>query len=238
VNTPIRDVRGVLFDLDGTLYSSVALRRILARRILFELVRSPRAGLQALRAIRAYRTAHEQLRSTPPPEQRDLGEAQLELAVSLSGIERGTVRRCLDRWFEAEALAALRAMRSPETLAILNRLRSRGLLLGVVSDYPARAKLEALGLTGSFGAIVSAQDPGVQRLKPHPAGVYAALELLGVESSEALYVGDRLDVDAGCARAAGLRFVLVGARPADGADDARIRHLGELEALLAPIATS
>ena len=202
------------------------------------MARSPRAGLLALRVIRAYRAAHEQLRAAEIPEGADLGEAQLELAVSLASIDRDAMRRYLARWFEAEALTALRGPRSPQVAAMLGRLRGRGLRLGVVSDYPARAKLEALGLEEYFEAVVSAQDPGVQRLKPHPAGIYAALELLGVESSQALYVGDRADVDAACADAAGLRFVLVGSGRTEASGSPRIRHLGELEGLLAPSATS
>jgi HAD superfamily hydrolase (TIGR01549 family) len=153
-------------------------------------------------------------------------------------MDRDAVRRHLARWFEVEALTALRRLRSAETAAVLDRLRGRGFRLGVVSDYPAAAKLDALGLAEYFEVVVSAQDPGVQRLKPHPAGIYAALELLGIESCQALYVGDRDDVDATCAGAAGLRFVLVGSGRSAASGYPRIRQLGELEGLLAPIATS
>ncbi len=235
---PGAPLRAILFDLDGTLYDAGRLRRILLRKLIFEILRSPRAGLLAVRVIRAYRAAHEQLRSVAIPEGTDLGETQVELAASLAGIDRDAVRRHLARWFEGEALTALRGLRSAESAAALDRLRGRGFRLGVVSDYPSAAKLDALGLAEYFEVVVSAQDPGVQRLKPHPAGIYAALELLGVKNSQALYVGDRVDVDGACADAAGLRFVLVGSERADTSAYPRIRHLGELEGLLAPIATS
>jgi HAD superfamily hydrolase (TIGR01549 family) len=228
----------ILFDLDGTLYDAARLRWRIGQRLLLEIARSPRSCLRAIRVIRAYRAAHEQLRTGTKGEQANLAEAQLALASSLGRVDQEEVRQIQTRWFEAEALRALRGLASSESAAVLAGLRRRGLRLGVVSDYPARAKLGALGLLEYFEVVVSAQDPGVQRLKPHPAGIHAALELLGSKSNEALYVGDRVDVDASSAKAAGVRFVHLSARRGPHNEFPRIRRLGELEPLLASMPPS
>ena len=97
----------------------------------------------------------------------------------------------------------------------------RGLRLGALSDYPATRKLEALGVADRFDVVLSAQDPRVHAFKPSPKGLLVALEELGAAPGDALYVGDREDVDGAAARAAGMRYVIIGAtstkrRPATG----------------------
>ena len=82
--------------------------------------------------------------------------------------------------------------------------------------YPAAAKLAALGLTDRFDVVLTAQSPEVGVFKPHPRGLRIALERLGVPSHEALYVGDRPEVDAATAAAAGVPCVILGSRAAAG----------------------
>ena len=85
--------------------------------------------------------------------------------------------------------------------------------LGVVSDYPADDKVRSLGLSGFFRVVVSAQESAVGVFKPHPRGLEVALRRMGVENGAALYIGDRVDVDAQFATAAGVPCVIVGRRP-------------------------
>jgi phosphoglycolate phosphatase-like HAD superfamily hydrolase len=56
---------------------------------------------------------------------------------------------------------------------------------------------------------VTAQDPEVQRFKPHPRGLEVTLGRLGVSKREAIYIGDRADVDGEAAGRAGVRCVIV-----------------------------
>ena len=224
----MHSLKAVLFDLDGTLYDARRLRRRIATRMLAALLRSPAEGIAAIRAIAGYRRAHEQLRSAAPTA--DLAVAQLARAAELAGMPERSVRTHLDRWFEREAIAILREIGPAATRPMLQRLRARGLLLAVVSDYPAVEKLHALGLESCFDAVVSSRDDGIQRLKPDPAGLLAALARIQVAPREAIYVGDRMDVDGACARAAEVEFVLVGGYR--GAATKHITTLAGLEAIL------
>lgn len=89
-----------------------------------------------------------------------------------------------------------------ETLAELTR---RGVALAIVTSKYRRGTLRGMdlcGITDHFDVIVTPED--VENPKPHPDPVLFALEKLGVEPHEALFVGDSPhDIAAG--REAGTR---------------------------------
>jgi putative hydrolase of the HAD superfamily len=74
----------------------------------------------------------------------------------------------------------------------------------VFSDYPAEDKLRALGLGDHFDVVVSAVDPDVGAFKPDARGFLVAAGRWNLQAGEVLYVGDRPDVDARGAAAAGM----------------------------------
>jgi HAD superfamily hydrolase (TIGR01549 family) len=97
-----------------------------------------------------------------------------------------------------------------ELLDRIENFRSQGGKTALVSDYPARSKLSALGAAGLFDAIVaSGEHPRLKRLQPCPDGYLLAAQKLGVAASECLVIGDRDDADGEAARAAGMDFELV-----------------------------
>jgi FMN phosphatase YigB (HAD superfamily) len=119
-------------------------------------------------------------------------------------------------------------------LGLLRSLHPRH-RLAVVSNFDytptALRVLEREGLAPLFDAVVVSADLGWR--KPKAVVFEAALRQLGVASSQALFVGDRLDIDVAGAQAVGMRTVWVNregaARPAGGpAPEHEIRDLGEL----------
>jgi FMN phosphatase YigB (HAD superfamily) len=212
------DLKTIVFDVDGTLYRQGGLRRAMLFKLLRELLVRPLAGLATLRALRAYRHAQEALRDADSGE--SIAAAQLRIAVERTGLAEERVAAIVARWMDREPLPLLGRFVAPEVKTFLAAARGRGLRLGVLSDYPAAGKLDALGLGGLFDVVVSAQDAEVNRFKPHPTGLLEVLRRLDVAPAQALYVGDRPDVDGGVARAAGVRCIIVGhrgpARPSEG----------------------
>jgi putative hydrolase of the HAD superfamily len=111
----------------------------------------------------------------------------------------------------------------------LARFRAQGLKLVVVSNAngTVRAKLNRLGLAGSFDLIVDSQEEGVE--KPDQRLFEIALHRAGARPSTTLHAGDLYEVDVVGARAAGLEAVLVDRGWLyDGADCPRVRTLTEL----------
>ncbi len=129
----------------------------------------------------------------------------------------------------------------PDARAVLTELRAHGLELGIITNashpmiYRDR-ELEAVGLLDLFPRCrISAIDVGV--LKPHRAIFDHALDLLGLQPDEALFVGDNLSADIEGAQGAGLRAVWINRTPdidlaSDITPDSTIYALQELLPLL------
>jgi putative hydrolase of the HAD superfamily len=117
----------------------------------------------------------------------------------------------LERFLEAEHEAWRPAHRLASTThALLDALRGEGLATGLVSNAfdPPRLlhrDLEELGVAERLDVAVFSSELG--RRKPDPAIFRHALDRLGVEPCEALFVGDRLVEDVGGAAALGMTTV-------------------------------
>jgi len=95
------------------------------------------------------------------------------------------------------------------TIEALDRLRSAGYRLGVVSNSDGRAEegLEAAGLRGYFEVVIDSQLVGFE--KPDPRIFEAALRRMALAPEEAIYVGDIYEVDVVGARRARMDVVLL-----------------------------
>jgi phosphoglycolate phosphatase len=122
--------------------------------------------------------------------------------------------------------------------SVLARLKSAGLALGIVSTkfrYRIAGILAREGLGEIFQVIVGGED--TTRHKPDPQGLLLALEQLGCDAVETVYVGDH-PIDADAASRAGIPFVasLTGtsSRESFGATEPLgfVEELSELPALL------
>jgi putative hydrolase of the HAD superfamily len=128
----------------------------------------------------------------------------------------------------------------PEVLAILDRLRADGYRLGLVSNLTLvpeliRQDLERMGLADRLDAMVFSSEVGVR--KPDPRIFREALDRLGTEPAETVFVGDRLYDDVSGAQAVGMRGILTRQfrqeNDPDFAPDAVIEDLKELPDVVA-----
>src|SRR5262245_58290977 len=206
-------VKAIVFDMDGTLYRQGPLRRAMALRLVFAHLARPVHGYRTFRVLSAYRKAQEHMRDGSISD--DLAEAQIRLASERTQVERDFVVECVTRWMEQEPLSLLPRCTWPGLREFLQACKARGLRLGVLSDYPAEAKLEALGLRDLFDVVLCAQAPDIGVFKPHPRGIEVALRRLDATAAETLYVGDRVDADAAAAAAAGVPCAILARSPAE-----------------------
>jgi phosphoglycolate phosphatase len=125
-----------------------------------------------------------------------------------------------DRWEEARKLyldtfvsvhlERLRPMAG--AAAMLQVLGAGGFSLGVVSNKTGdvlRREADHLGWTAYFRRLVGASDAALD--KPHAAPILLALDGSGIAVGQTWYVGDTA-LDMECAKNAGCRSVLLGAR--------------------------
>jgi len=225
-------VRAVLFDLDGTLMDHDAAREA----AVAELLAGDRALAEEWRRLEAIHYDEYVAGRISFVEQR---------RRRVRGIHAATLRErpdddACDAWFVAY-LERYRAgwVAFDDVLPALGTLAEvlPDVRLGIITNgegEPQRAKLAAIGLTERFPLFVASAEVGMR--KPDPEIFLHACEQLGVAPEHAAHVGDRLDLDAQGAAAAGLRGVWldrvgVAAAPADGI--ATITTLHELPAALA-----
>jgi HAD superfamily hydrolase (TIGR01509 family) len=214
---PVRgsQLKAVLFDVDGTLYRQGPVRRAMLLRLLRLTATRPLEGLRTFRVLQAYRLAQEELRGAVDG---GLAAAQIRIACERSHADPALVTALVERWMDREPLPHLAPSIQAGLIEFLHACKARGLRLAALSDYPAEAKLRALGIGDLFELVLCAQAPEVGVFKPHPRGLEVALAQLGVEREACLYVGDRADVDAAAAAAAGIACAILTREPASASD--------------------
>jgi phosphoglycolate phosphatase/putative hydrolase of the HAD superfamily len=205
--------RGVLFDLDGTLYHQPPLRVLMAAELALRpwLQRRPTAVPRLWHALRVFREVREELRSHSPAD-GSLEERQYSAAASRAGVPVQFMRDAVREWIFERPLPYVHAVRRRDARAVFERLRDDGVSVGVFSDYPVRDKLQALGLDDLVSVQLCATDADVNAFKPHPRGFLVACERWQVGPSDVVYVGDRVEVDASGAAAAGMPCVIIGSK--------------------------
>ncbi|MDG6915479.1 MAG: HAD family hydrolase, partial [Nitrososphaerota archaeon] len=193
-------IRGVIFDLDGTLIALRADGSAFRREASAELRRI---------GFRVDDVSHVSGRNYVQ-DLLDRARAQIEDgAVSASFDEvRARTYRALDalemKWIEGSHPL-------PGVMETLSALRSRGppLRLAILTNSGRPATSYAMTKFG-FGRYIdrSFTRDDLPVMKPRPEGVEAALRSLSLERDEALFVGDsRVDILA--SRSAGVRVVSV-----------------------------
>jgi FMN phosphatase YigB (HAD superfamily) len=191
-------LRGVIFDLDGTLYTLEGVK-----------VRMTLALWSSVGVLRHLSSTRAALR----PRDFESGEALSHAFYAELGRRAGLSTEAAREWYESQFLTAFVDLLSksarprPNLLALLSRLREGGARLAVVSDFghiPER--LEALGIPASaFDDLLAADDLGA--LKPSPRPLLRVAEGWGLRPDALIMVGDRLDLDAASAAAAGMEFL-------------------------------
>jgi putative hydrolase of the HAD superfamily len=216
--------RAILFDLDDTLYDQRSYWRG-RLRLALDVVR-----------VRYTQLDHEALVGRAMAERVYM--AQWPDFLRRQGVDDETLiaeahevfRR---EWFERMALA-------DDAAPTLTALRSR-YQLGLITNGPSeiqRRKIEHFRLVDYFDPLIVSGEVGVA--KPDPAIFRLALERLGIEPAEALFVGDSPEYDLRGAAAAGVPFVWInpgGAELPEGFARplATIGRLGELLEVLEAI---
>lgn len=140
----------------------------------------------------------------------DVGAFELHSAVWRRAHEEfGVEARSTDALAHVHWQAELAAMRAYDDVAqLLRATAAHGIRTALVTNGPGpvqRAKLDRVGLTDAFDAVLVSAEVG--SAKPDARIFHAALAELGVAPENAWHVGDTLAFDIAGARAAGVGAV-------------------------------
>jgi len=208
-------IRGILFDLDGTLISLRADGSVFRNAASAELRRLG-FDVDSIDHISGRNYVQD-----------ILDAAKLQIERGLVRADYPTVRERTYRALDALELGWIGGSHplpgTKETLSNLRASRGSSLKLAVLtnSGRPATTyAMERFGFARYMDATFTRDDLPV--LKPRPEGVLAALNALSLEPDEAIFVGDsRVDILA--CKAAGVRIVSV---PTGGQDLETLRRDG------------
>ncbi|MGH9316790.1 MAG: HAD family hydrolase [Thermoanaerobaculia bacterium] len=188
----------LLFDFGGTLDSD----GIPWKDRFYSLAREEGISAAPAEFDRAFYRATDSLEGTLPADCgfRDTVRAVAQGLAAGLGQENSLARRIGNR-FADQALRQLAA-----SAALLSRLCAR-YRLGVVSNFYGNlaAVCDETGLTPSIGVAVDSARVGFK--KPDPRIFRAALDALGADPAQAVFVGDSLRRDMAGARELGMRHI-------------------------------
>jgi HAD superfamily hydrolase (TIGR01509 family) len=184
----IRELRGILFDWDGTIVDSAE-----AMWLSYRYSYRTHLGIE-------FPSNQEEFRILVP--------MRVSESAALYGGKLGPdIARAYTDYYEREAYKTGKVFSGMRE--VLAELRRRGYALGVASNKSwsrITADIEFLGLDGCVDRFVTAEDT-VER-KPHPAPLLKLAEKLDLPPAACTYIGDyRGDVAA--AKAAGMLAVAV-----------------------------
>jgi len=241
-------LKAVLFDMDDTLLDwsgfdadwgameAAHLTRVVEHfrtELQFEIELTRFGTTMRERTIAAWTAARQDLRAP------NLGAILVETARELGAPDSIDARRCLEHygWGLVEGTVIF-----PDVPPLLDLLKKHGVQVGIVTNayqpmWLREIELKAHQLLDYFPTCrISAADVGY--LKPHPAIFKSALECVGVQPNEMVFVGDDIHADIGGAQRAGIRAVLrVVERAQVSADglitpDASVNTFDELPSIL------
>ncbi len=224
----MRGKSAVLFDAGGTLITLDydALRTALA--VPYELL--PDLQLDAADAEARIWVDGAVRRGAST---RELWDGYFARLIGASGIGSAKNSQALEALWQANQDLGLWRRPIPGARETLATLSEAGLRLAVVSNAEGQVEsdLREAGLGAALETVVDSFLVGAA--KPDPRIFEIALERLGLCADDVIYVGDLPAYDVVGARAAGIDPVLVDPHDIHGHIDAlRIRHLGQLPALL------
>ncbi|WP_031518019.1 HAD-IA family hydrolase [Desulfofalx alkaliphila] len=176
----------VLFDLDGTLIDSLPLIKRTYKRV-FEQMNIPWGQGDVMQWV---------------------GRALRDIGIHFAGADREEdFFKLYQHYYSLDHDRYTTAY--PGTMEMLARLREQGIVMGVVtskSTKVAQRSIDFLGMDKYMQVLIGAQD--VDKHKPQPEPIFAALERLKRRPEQTMYVGDS-PFDIMAAKAAGVKSVAV-----------------------------
>ena len=183
----IKDRKGFIFDIDGTLYSQEQMRVKMLLRLLGHYCIRPHK-LWELYAVYQFR----KLREKSEWKQASFDELYKEIEKHISKPPAQIANR-VQYWLFEAPLDVLRECAYQEVAEFINAQHEEGKQIIIYSDYPGKDKLGAIGI--EYDLLFDFGQNGISEQKPSMSIMKKILSESGLQPSELLYVGDRDDRD-------------------------------------------
>ncbi|KQS32313.1 hypothetical protein ASG14_17390 [Pedobacter sp. Leaf194] len=139
---------------------------------------------------------------------QDLNEQQYLWCSQKTNQSIDLIKEVVDKWIFNYPNQFLKACCYPGIHLLFKTLAEKNIRIAIYSDYDSIEKMKAMELKADL--YVSSTDANINAFKPNPDGLNFILNEMGVrDKNNSLFIGDRLELDGECAKAAGMPFLLV-----------------------------
>ncbi|MFO7736474.1 MAG: HAD family hydrolase [bacterium] len=208
-----REIKAVIFDLDGTLYETGVLFTPL---MLLK-------NIKYLKKLKAHRKVMQIARKKDFGSTEELKKFLFSETARISNSSEHSVQRWYENQFYLSFVSVLSKFFSPRpgTISLLKRLKEKKIVTAVFSDYgEIEKRLRAINIKkDAVDFIFSGEEKGA--FKPQLRPLKELLCLMEKSPEETVFVGDRKDTDGVCAEGAGLRFIHITNQP-EGGDESML----------------
>jgi HAD superfamily hydrolase (TIGR01549 family) len=178
----LNDYKAIILDMDGTLYYQLPVRICMFFELFFYYL-CHLNKLSELFAVQNYRENYE------------LGNLQSPNPLVV-------------RWMQEKPKKYVHFFRDKKLIRLAQTLQQQGVTIVVYSDYPLKEKLEALSPFHPDG-VFSANDIEIKCLKPNNKGLLHIVNVLNFPVEDIVFIGDRFEKDAVCARQTGMDYIVL-----------------------------
>jgi FMN phosphatase YigB (HAD superfamily) len=195
------DLKGVICDLDGTLYRQKPVRLHMFFALLGHYV-AHIDKLQQLYGIYLFRKIRERedFRQTSY-------SSQIEYVSEKVKLGKEELDNVIQYWMFEYPLRWVGRYADNYLISKLKEVQDRGVKVIIYSDYPADDKLEVLGIKPDY--VFYPGISGIDSLKPSKEAMDLIVREVGIASGELVYIGDRQEKDGVSAQLVGISFALV-----------------------------
>jgi putative hydrolase of the HAD superfamily len=189
-------IEGIAFDLDGTLYPNYRLNIQLIPFILKEW-----------RLLLAFGNARKIIRmeqEKTPSAGGNFYEYQAEIVAKLLTVKPEPMKEKIETLIYKGWQPLFKKIKLYKNVVeTLNALRKSGYKLALLSDFPPEKKLEYLGISGIWDAVLCSERCGA--IKPHLLSFTELIAALALPCERILYVGNSRSYDIAGAKRAGMK---------------------------------
>lgn len=187
-------IKYICFDVDGTLYDIRSMRKAMFKELLVGLFLR-KISFQEIRILHSYRKTLENLRKEVIYSDQSLSGFHTREVSEKVGCTSEMVETVVNKWMIDVPCGKMHGLIWPDIKDTLIKLTEKGYCLAVLSDYPAKKKVEAMGLNNVFEVILSCQDEGSRGYKPNTNGFQNIIQFFDAKPCECIYIGDSYERD-------------------------------------------
>lgn len=210
----ISKVKGVLFDLGGTLieYINDPPKTVFDDFASSLTQDDPQIAFHDFSALIDSYWVHMQKEFYSAPESMDISEYNRQF-LKKHGFSDATSEKLSKPFSDLIFKLELEGTCLKDgAIELLDLLKSKNFRIGIITNASHNKNrimqiLSRVGIEKYFETIVVSSEVGIK--KPDPRIFLIALDNMNLKSEEAVYVGDRIEYDAKGAENEGMRFILV-----------------------------